>query len=99
MYAVVSPALVLPTITPGLDMRSMIIHALDIHSTITPEGEHGDRLSGKRMSRRHIVLSMARQTLITLSICSTVLVAFAFNAACLLLHAGRCLQCNDLLAQ
>ncbi|DBB08895.1 TPA: hypothetical protein ACH3X3_007538 [Trebouxia sp. C0006] len=27
-------------------MRSMIIHALDIHSTITPEGEHGDRLSG-----------------------------------------------------
>jgi len=57
VYAVVSPALVLPTITPGLDMRSMIIHALDIHSTITPEGEHDDRLSGKRMSRRHIVLN------------------------------------------
>ncbi|KAL0031892.1 hypothetical protein WJX79_003802 [Trebouxia sp. C0005] len=34
VYAAVSPALVLPTITPGLDTHSVIIHRLDMHSVI-----------------------------------------------------------------
>jgi len=58
--AVVSPALVLPTITPGLEMHSKIIHGLDMHSMIIhgPDmlsviihgGEHDHKLSGKRVT-------------------------------------------------
>ncbi len=87
-FSALSPALVLPTSTPGramhstiihgLNMHSMIIHGLDMHSMISHEGEHDDKLSGTRMSRQHTVLGLAERQEI-------LLLLFLFAVLCLLL--------------
>lgn len=87
LFSAVSPALVLPTITPGLDMHSVIhfgldmhsmtIHGLDMHSTITHGGEHDDRLSGKGMSKQHSMLGLAESA-------GNMLSLFQFAILCLL---------------
>ena len=99
-----SPALVLPTITSGLDMHSMIIrgldmhsmiiYGLDMHSMITHEGEHDNKLLDKGMSTQHTMLSFAEvagKTPVTLFIRNTALAAcYQLQLVCCFMPDSRC---------
>ena len=79
--AAVSPALVLPTITPGLDMHSMITH----------QGEHDDGLLGKGMSEQHTMLGFAEVIPVTLFIRNTALAAcYQLQLVCCFMPDSSC---------